>query len=482
MVFVPKLLHFVTRSCFSLKHTIFLSEMEKIKAHILAIDDDQAVRSAIQLLLNQHFTKVSVLGDPELLPKWLESFSPDAVILDMNFSPGLVEGEEGIQCLAYLQKRLPECIVIMITAFGDMELAVKAVRNGAFDFIIKPWSNQKLISTINAGLKLAKSQVEVKKLESKQVELNKHWVRSQDDLIGKSSQMKKIKTMLVKIAPTPANVLILGENGTGKGLIAREIHRQSDRNTKPFIHIDLGSLPETLFESELFGYKKGAFTGANESRPGRFELADGGTLFLDEVGNLPIQLQSKLLAVLQSRKVTRVGSTAEKEVDFRLITATNSPIHQMVGEQSFREDLLYRINTIEIEIPPLRERISDLPALVNHFIDLYGHKYKKTSMSISDEALDMLKTHSWPGNIRELMHAIERATILVEANLIRPEDFFFREATSTVGMGSELNLKVLEKEAMLKAMEKTAGNISQAAKELGISRVSFYRNMKKYGI
>ena len=456
--------------------------MEKYQAHVLAIDDDNAVRAAAQMLLNQHFTKVSVLGDPEMLPEWLDSFIPDVVILDMNFTPGMVDGTEGLKWLGYLQKRHPGIVTIMITAFGDIEMAVKAVRNGAFDFIIKPWSNQKMISTIHAGLKLAKSQQKIEVLESKQEELNKHWLHARDQLIGLSPAMKRIKDLIIRIAPTLADVLILGENGTGKGLIAKEIHLHSDRNNKPFIHIDLGSLPESLFESELFGYEKGAFTGANESRPGRIELADKGTLFLDEIGNLPMLLQSKLLSVIQSRKVIRLGSTIARDVDFRLITATNSDIHQMVGDKEFREDLLYRINTIEIELPALRDRSGDIPALVQHFLLQYGQKYQKKNLKILNEALDLLISHQWPGNIRELMQAVERAVILSDTGDIGPELFSFRQVPGNLPSGSNLNLENLEKMAMIKAMEQTAGNISKAAQIVGISRVSFYRHMKKYGI
>ena len=456
--------------------------MEKYPAHVLAIDDDTAVRSAVQMLLNQYFTKVSVLGDPEMLPDWLDSFIPDVVILDMNFTPGMVDGKEGIKWLDYLQDRHPGVIIIMITAFGDIDLAVKAVRKGAFDFIIKPWSNQKMISTIHAGMKLAQSQKKVEILESKQEELNKHWLGTEDHLIGLSPSMKRIKDLITKIAPTLADVLILGENGTGKGLIAKEIHLNSDRKKMPFIHIDLGSLPESLFESELFGYEKGAFTGANESRPGRMELADKGTLFLDEIGNLPQQLQSKLLSVLQSRKVIRIGSTKAIDIDFRLITATNSDIHQMVEGKEFREDLLYRINTIEIELPALRDRSSDIPALVQHFLILYGQKYHKKNLIIRDEALDQLVSHQWPGNIRELMQAIERAVILSDKGEIGLDGFVFRQAPGKITLDSSLNLENLEKTAMIKALEQTGGNISKAAQLVGISRVSFYRHMKKYGI
>ncbi len=456
--------------------------MEKTKAHVLAIDDDTAVRSAVQMLLNQHFTKVSVLADPELLPKWMDSFTPDVVILDMNFTPGMVDGREGMKWLEYMQKRESGIIMIMITAFGDIELAVKAVRMGAFDFVIKPWSNQKLISTILAGLKLLRSQKRIEVLESRQEELNKHWVHAQEKVIGTSPPMTRIKELILKIAPTPADVLILGENGTGKGLIAKEIHVHSDRKSKPFIHIDLGSLPETLFESELFGYEKGAFTGANEGRAGRIELADGGTLFLDEIGNLPMQTQSKLLSVLQTRKVIRVGSNVARDIDFRLLTATNCSIHQMVDEKEFREDLLYRINTIEIEIPPLRNRVSDFPALVQHFILMYGQKYHKRNISINNDAMDQLVAHQWPGNIRELSQAIERAVILADTGEIGPDEFTFRRTPGMLPSGSSLNLENLEKTAMIKALDQTSGNISKAAQIVGISRVSFYRHMKKYGI
>ncbi|MBT3244649.1 MAG: sigma-54-dependent Fis family transcriptional regulator [Bacteroidetes bacterium] len=456
--------------------------MGKIKGHVVIVEDDNAIRISAQMLLNQHFSRASVLDSPEKLPNYIKVYNPDVVVLDMNFSPGKTDGKEGFKWLTYLNESHPQIIVCVITAFGEVELAVRALRNGAFDFIIKPWENQKFIATLSAGILFRESKTRIHQLKKTQKELNKHYLGSKDHLVGESEQMQEIRKMLKKVAPTPADVLITGDNGSGKGLLAKEIHCLSPVADKAFVHVDLSSLPETLFESELFGHEKGAFTGANEARPGRFELAHGGTLFLDEIGNLPVHLQSKLLVALQERKISRLGTTEEIRVDFRLITATNQDLFKMVDEESFRQDLLYRINTIEIHIPSLRHRPDDISILCKHFLDIYSKKYRKPELGIEDPAMHALKKYTWPGNIRELMHTMERAVILCEENTIKTEDLSLRGHEQKGSELKSLNLNELERMAMLEAIERSNGNITKAAEMIGISRVSFYRNLKKHGI
>jgi len=370
----------------------------------------------------------------------------------------------------------------MITAFGDVEMAVKALKMGATDFVLKPWQNEKLIATINTAIKLKQSYLEVDKLKKAKEMLEEQISKPFGDIIGESTAIKDVFALIDKVAKTDANVLILGENGTGKELIARAIHQRSLRKDKSFVSVDMGAITETLFESELFGHKKGAFTDAREDRPGRFELANGGTLFLDEIGNLSMSLQSKLLSALQSRQVTRVGANQPVPVDIRLICATNMPLQKMVQEGTFRQDLLYRINTVEIQVPPLSERMEDIPLLAKHYLNYYAKKYHKAVSSIEQQALDKLKRYPWPGNIRELQHAIERAVIMTDSNSLQESDFLFSRSMTNNASVDTLNLDEVEKTAIVKALNMHSGNISKAADELGLTRASLYRRMEKYGL
>jgi len=374
-------------------------------------------------------------------------------------------------------------VVIMITAFGDVEMAVRALKEGATDFILKPWQNEKLIATISTAIKLKKSYNEVDKLKKAKALLEEQISQPFRDIIGKSKVMDEVFQLIDKVAKTDANIIILGENGTGKELVARAIHQRSLRHENSFVSVDMGAITETLFESELFGHKKGSFTDAHEDRPGRFELAQNGTLFLDEIGNLSLGLQSKLLSALQSRKITRVGSNQAKEVDIRLICATNMPITQMVTDGRFRQDLLYRVNTVEIHIPPLCERVDDIPLLATHFLNYYSRKYHKLIETISDSALVKLKKYAWPGNVRELQHAIERAVIMADSASLQETDFLFnRRQHDERAHADTLKLDEVEKAAVVKAIQLHSGNISKAAQELGLTRASLYRRMEKYGI
>jgi DNA-binding NtrC family response regulator len=376
-------------------------------------------------------------------------------------------------------------VVILITAFGDVEMAVQALKEGATDFILKPWQNEKLIATLSSAIKLKESYNEVDKLQKKQKQLQTDLKKPYSDIIGQSASMKNIFSIVDKVAQTDANILILGENGTGKELIARAIHDRSLRRDDIFVGVDMGSITESLFESELFGHKRGAFTDAKEDRAGRFEVADNGTLFLDEIGNLSMPLQSKLLTVLQKREVTRIGTNKSIPIDIRLICATNLHVHEMVMENTFRQDLLYRINTVEIFLPPLRERHDDIPILANHFLKSYGQKYRKEFKGLTSSAMDLLKRYGWPGNIRELQHAIERAIIMADSNELDARDFFFlsaKPASDKVTQAITLNLNDMEQTTIQRAIDKNGGNISKAAKELGLTRASLYRRLEKYGL
>jgi len=372
----------------------------------------------------------------------------------------------------------------LITAFGDVEMAVKALKEGATDFVLKPWQNEKLLATLSTAIKLKKSYKEVDKLKKAKKQLEEDINQPFKDLIGNSQPMKKVFDLIEKVAKTDANILILGENGTGKELVSRAIHQRSLRKDNVFIGVDMGAITETLFESELFGHKKGSFTDAKEDRVGRFEIANGGTLFLDEIANLSLPLQSKLLAALQNRKVTRIGSNQAVEIDIRLVCATNLSIHDMVKENKFRQDLLYRINTVEIHLPSLHERVDDIPVLAQHFVKNYGQKYRKPDIQISSQAIKRLQKYHWPGNVRELQHAIERAVIMTDGEIISHDEFFFlsgiqeyEDATS-----GQLNLDEVEKNIIQKAINKYSGNISKAAKELGLTRASLYRRLDKHGL
>ncbi len=446
------------------------------------IDDDEDVLLAAKMLLKKSNHQVIIEKNPNKIPFLLNNDSYDVILLDMNFSKDTTSGKEGFEWLKQIKERDPNAVVIMITAFGDVEMAVRALKEGATDFILKPWQNEKLVATISTAIKLKKSYNEVDKLRKAKQMLEEQISQPFRDIIGQSAALKEVFGLIDKVAKTDANVLILGENGTGKELVARAIHQKSMRKDSSFVAVDMGAITETLFESELFGHKKGSFTDAREDRPGRFELANGGTLFLDEIGNLSMSLQSKLLSALQSRQVTRVGSNQALEVDIRLICATNMPLHQMVNEGKFRQDLLYRINTVEITIPPLSDRIDDIPMLATHFLNHYSKKYRKDVLSISPEAMNKLKKYPWPGNVRELQHAIERAVIMADSPTLQESDFLFsRKGTDEIA-NDTLNLDEVEKAAVVKAIQLHNGNISKAAEELGLTRASLYRRMEKYGL
>jgi two-component system response regulator HydG len=450
---------------------------------ILMVDDDEDVLLAAKMLLKKYNYHVIIEKNPNKIPFLLNNDTYDVILLDMNFSKDTTSGKEGFEWLGQIREKDPSAVVIMITAFGDVEMAVRALKEGATDFILKPWQNEKLIATISTAIRLKKSYNEVDKLRKAKQMLEEQISQPFRDIIGQSTAINEVFSVVDKVAKTDANILILGENGTGKELIARAIHQKSLRKDNSFVSVDMGAITETLFESELFGHKKGAFTDAREERPGRFELANGGTLFLDEIGNLSMSLQSKLLSALQSRKITRVGANQSMDVDIRLICATNMPLAQMVKEGRFRQDLLYRINTVEINIPALYERVEDIPMLATHFLNYYSKKYRKDVLSISPEAITKLKKYPWPGNVRELQHSLERAVIMADSNTLQESDFLFSRKSNENSIAADtLNLDEVEKAAVIKAIQLHNGNISKAADELGLTRASLYRRMEKYGL
>jgi DNA-binding NtrC family response regulator len=455
----------------------------KKKARILIVDDNEDILVALRLHLSAYFETVVTEKKPEMIPAWLAKESFDMVILDMNFKAGINTGNEGIFWLNKILAADPTISVIFITAYAGIELAVKAIQQGATDFIEKPWDDDKMLASVLKAWELHRSKLEINNLREKQKHLSEKIDHQYDFLMGKSPVMDQIFKTIDKVAATDASVLILGENGTGKEVIAREIHRRSVRSREVFISVDLGSLSSTLFESELFGHLKGSFTDAREDRAGRFEIASGGTLFLDEIGNLPLSLQSKILTALQHREVTRIGSNRPVPVDIRLISATNQPIHELTGRGQFREDLLYRINTIMLEIPPLRERKEDIPLLLQFFLDKYTVKYGKSPFKADKNALEKLMQYHWPGNIRELQHMAEKAVILGEGKTLQVDDFFFgTRPVITESLSEFLNLDLLEKAAIRKAIDKNKGNVTRAVKELGISRRALYYKLRKHDI
>lgn len=458
--------------------------MKKEPAKILIIDDDEDILFAFRLLVQKHVMEVHTEKNPDNIPELLKTVSYDLIFLDMNFERDVTSGKEGFHWLQKIIDIDPAAVVILITAYGDVEMAVRAVKEGAVDFILKPWQNEKLLATISATLQLRKSRLEARRLRVQQKQLSADIDQPFQDIIGQSEPMKTLYETISKVAKTDANVFILGENGTGKELVARAIHRQSLRVDKVFIGVDMGAISETLFESELFGHIKGAFTDAKKDHTGRFEIANGGTLFLDEIGNLPLSLQSKLLSVLESRQVIPVGSNLPQPIDIRLICATNMPIVEMVKKNRFRQDLLYRINTVEIHLPPLRERREDIPSLAEHFKNIYAKKYNKKISKLAPVALNKLQSYHWPGNIRELQHAIERAIILSDGLTLESGDFLFSPIDNqTEGMVFEsYNLDHIEKKAIEQTLKKHSGNVSHAAKELGLTRASLYRRMEKFGL
>jgi DNA-binding NtrC family response regulator len=449
---------------------------------ILVIDDDRDILLTTRVVLKKQFGLIKTEADPEMILQQLENELFDIILLDMNFSAGATSGKEGMKWLREIRKKDESAHVIMMTAYGDIDLAVKAMKEGAADFIVKPWDNQKLMATVINAFRLSQSKREIIELRRKQELLHQDLDQEFSEIIGRSDRMKVVFDTISKVAQTDANVLILGENGTGKELIARALHRESERAKEIFVSVDLGAIPETLFESELFGHVKGAFTDAGEDRSGRFEVASGGTLFLDEIGNLSLPLQSKLLSVVQNRVINRVGSSRETPINIRLICATNMPLYRMVQEKTFREDLLYRINTVEIKVPPLRERRSDIPLFTDHFTQLFARKYNKTGISLHQDVYQKLDTYSWPGNIRELQHVVERAIILNDKDILKPADFLIMHDTSRSTDLVGFRMEDVEKQTIQQVLEKYRYNISKAADELGMARTTLYRKMTKYGI
>ncbi len=459
--------------------------MDQKQGKILIVDDNEDLLKAAKMHLKRHFAQVDIEKNPEAIPALMNSDDYDVILLDMNFTKDVSSGSEGYYWLERILRLDPSAVVVLITAYGDIQMAVKAIKAGATDFVLKPWENEKLQATLYSAMRLRESRDVIETLKNKNREINQALNERYSEIIGQSSVMLKIFQTIDRVAKTDANVLILGENGTGKEVIARAIHRNSARKNENFASVDLGSITETLFESELFGHKKGSFTDAKEDRAGRFELANHGTLFLDEIGNLSPPLQAKLLTVLQNRKVSRVGSNKDTPIDIRLICATNMPLYEMVKENRFRQDLLYRINTIEIEIPALRERLEDIPLLANHFLTHYAAKYEKQVFKISDGAMARMHKHAWPGNIRELQHSIERAIILSSSSILQPEDFNFAATAAKEDVQLSLeqyNLEEVEKLLIRKVLRKYNGNITQAASELGLTRSSLYRRLEKYGL
>ena len=459
--------------------------MSKLDAKILIVDDDQDVLLAAKLFLKQHFLIVHTEKEPENIPNLLAVENYDVILLDMNFSKDATSGKEGFHWLNTIMEIDPAAVVIFITGYGDIELAVQGIKEGATNFLLKPWENKKLLATITANLKVRESKKELEDLRTKQKVLIADQDNSYSEIIGQSQAMEQVLIAAQKVAITDANVLILGENGTGKELVAHAVHKASNRKDEVFISVDLGAISESLFESELFGFKKGAFTDAKEDRAGRFEAANKGTIFLDEIGNLSLGLQSKLLSVLQNRKVVRLGTNKEVAIDIRLICATNMPLYQMVNENKFRQDLLYRINTVEVKVPPLKDRLGDLPILIDHFLKIYCKKYNMPLKRISSSTLKRLEKHNWPGNIRELQHSVERAVIMSEVQVLEPNDFFLSQLDDNQSnniSSTTLNLEETEKILIRKVIDKHGGNISKAAKELGLTRASLYRRIEKYGL
>jgi two-component system, NtrC family, response regulator HydG len=445
-------------------------------ANILIVDDDTDVLTAVRLLLKTQAKTVITEKNPELLRGWLRQQKFDVLLLDMNFAAAVNTGNEGLFWLKKAKEINPDMAVIMITAYGSIDLAVSSLKHGASDFVIKPWHNEKLIATITDVLTPkghGKSAVSTDSIIGK-------------TLLGESDVMQNIFLKIGKVAPTDANVLILGENGTGKDLVAQAIHQKSNRANKPFVKVDVGALTESIFESELFGYKKGAFTDAKEDRIGRFEAANGGTLFLDEIGNISLHQQAKLLSVLQNRVITRLGSTEAVPIDIRLICATNLPLSELANEARFRKDLIYRIYTVETKVPPLRERGNDIVLLANHFIAQYANKYNKNVLSLDAKAMEKLKNYPFPGNVRELQYCIERSVIMADDAVLSANDLTFsaiENMPNTEGVSeSDLKLTTIEKSTILKVVEKHNGNITKAAKELGLTRTALYRRLSKYDI
>lgn len=452
------------------------------EGHILIIDDNQSVLESLNLFLKYKFQKVDSINNPNQIITKIKQNDYDVVLLDMNFSAGINTGNEGIFWLQEIKKINQDIPVVMITAYGDSELAVKAIKSGAFDFIEKPWKNEKLLATLIAAHVHNKSNKKIKKLESEK-EAIKQNTKKETNIIYQSQLMQDIMKTVSKVAKTDANVLILGENGTGKELIAQKIHELSPRKDEVFLSVDMASLNENLFESELFGHKKGAFTDAKEDRVGKFEAANKGTLFLDEIGNLSYLMQAKLLTALQNRQITRMGTNKVIPVDIRIISATNKDLKNLILDNLFREDLLYRINTVQIQIPPLRERKDDIIPLTNYYLEQLSSKYNKSGLKINNKAIEKILNYKWPGNIRELKHSIEKAVILSENKVLTENDFFFEKSNERENnFDNPISLEEGEKILIKAALERNNWNISETAKELKVGRQTLYRKIEKYDI
>lgn len=453
------------------------------KGNLLIVDDQVQILESLKILFKSEFHSITTTKDPGSIPELFARNSFDIILLDMNFSPGETSGDEGIFWLKKILKLDALAVVILITAFGDIELAVKAMKKGALDFITKPWDPDKLRATLKSAYELRLSRLKVKELKNKQFQVQQDLDKNFKFFLGSSKTINLVMETVQKVAGTDANVLILGESGTGKEVIAREIHRLSSRANDVFISVDMASLSESLFESEMFGHIKGAFTDAREDRPGRFEVASGGTLFLDEIANLSLTLQAKILHVLQLREVTRVGSSKAIPIDIRLISATNKPVQKMIEEQTFREDLYFRLNTIKTELPPLRDRVEDIPGLAEFFLSDYTKKYEKPFLKLNSKSIDKLCAYPWPGNIRELRHTIEKAVILSDHPVLRPEDLYLNARSAKPGekMFSH-KLSDMEKHTICQVLKTSGGNLSRAARMLEISRTTLYVKMKKYGL
>lgn len=451
------------------------------KGKLLILDDNEELLFALKLFLKPHFGKIDTIKTPNLLLSSIDQEQYDVFLLDMNFKAGVNSGNEGLYWMQRILEKDAQACVVLITAYADVDLAVKAMKEGAVDFIQKSWDENKILSTLLTAYKLRCSKLEIKGLKEKQRHLNSQLNSNPNFVIGKSKAMTQVMHTLSKVAATSVNVLIMGENGTGKEVIARELHLQSERNDQLFVGVDLGSISESLFESELFGHKKGAFTDAREDRVGRLEIASGGSLFLDEIGNIPLHLQAKLLTVIQNKQVVPLGGNYPVDINVRLITATNCNLFEMVNRGNFREDLLYRLNTILIEIPPLRSRLEDIDDLANFYMNKYADQYAKGKMSLSASAIKKLKQHAWPGNIRELQHVIEKSIILSDRSHLSESDIFIGDSALPKAQ-TITSLKLSENERFLieKAVRHTGGNMSMAAKELGINRSTLYDKLKKY--
>ena len=454
--------------------------MSARKRKLLIVDDNKNILTALTRLLEMEVDEVHTASNPNLIPGMVRANDYDAIFLDMNFSASVQSGNEGIFWMKEILKMDPNAIIIPITAYGDVDLAVRAVKEGAADFVVKPWDNDKLLATLNSAYKLRQSKLEVESLKEKQKSLVEKIEKKYSCIIGSSSVMQEIHETIKKVAGTDVDILILGENGTGKELVAREIHRQSIRNQEILISVDMGSLSESLFESEMFGYEKGAFTDAKEMRRGRFEIASDGTMFLDEIGNLSLSMQAKLLSALQNRTFTRIGTNTPIEFDTRLICATNKNLKEMVSEGLFREDLFFRINTIEITVPPLRDRGDDILELTEFFLNHFKAKYGKDSLKLNKDASKVLKNYHWPGNVRELQHTIEKAVILCDTNMLMPGDLYLPQQELKSSEDSPVTLDEIEKLGILKALERNKGNVYQTAKELNIARQTLYNKIQKH--